>query len=287
MTNFAVKFVKIMDFKRLWKENNLVFMLKMVGLAAVVGICVITAAVYWLDSYTHHGEEVPVTDVTGMYVEEASMLLRGQNLQLVVVDSTYSKKVPLGTIVEQNPPADSKVKLGRPIYIVVNARSVRQVALPKLADMSLRQAESALKTVGLEVEDIEYEPSEYKDLVLDVKRGGVSLTEGTRLPEGAAVVLVVGFGIGTEEIAVPNLQGLSVVAARRQLLSNRFILGAVDYLEELTADNAEQFVVYEQSPAAGTLLLEGNRVNVKVTTDAMRAANANAESNTNSDEDFF
>lgn len=275
-----------MDFKRLWRENNLIFILKMFALAAIIGACIIVAAVYWLGQYTHHGEEVGVPDITGMYITEAEMLLRGQDLQIVVVDSTYSKKVPLGTIVEQNPPADALVKHGRYIYVVVNARSVRQVALPKLTDMSLRQAEAALRTAGLSVEDIEYEPSEYKNLVLDVKRGGVTLTEGARLPEGTGVVLVVGFGIGTEQVSVPNLMGLSVSAARARLLENRLILGAVNYAEDLTENNAAQFVIYSQSPAADEQLLEGSRVNVSVTTDAMRAAEA-PQAVESSDEDFF
>lgn len=275
-----------MDFKRLWRENSLIFILKMFALAAIIGAGIVVAVIYWLSQYTHHGEEVGVPDITGMYITEADMLLRGQDLQLVVVDSTYSKKVPLGTIVEQNPPADALVKHGRYIYVVVNARAVRQVLLPKLTDMSLRQAEAALRTAGLSVEDIEYEPSEYKDLVLDVKRGEESLAEGTRLPEGSSVILVVGFGIGTEQVSVPDLTGLSISAARARLLECRLIPGAVNYLEELTEDNAAQFVIYDQTPAPDELLLEGSRVNVSATTDAMRAAES-AHGNASREEDFF
>ena len=85
------------------------------------------------------------------------------------------------------------------MYLVINSREVRKVALPAVNDFSSRQANSMLTASGLQVESIEYVPSEYRDLVIDVKYQGESVTPGTPIPEGDSVILVVGRGTGLEK----------------------------------------------------------------------------------------
>ena len=272
-----------MDFKTFWKSTT-AFVLKNVIIAAILIVLLIVCAVKWLSSFTHHGEEVVVPTITGLYVEEAQILAGNEGLTIQVIDSTYSKKASLGTIVEQNPRAESNAKRGRTVYVIVNAKTVRQVPVPDLRDVSCRQAEATLKAIGLEVEGIEYEPSEYKDLVLDLKHNGEHIEPGTRINEGSLLTLVVGFGRGTENVEVPNLTGKNIADIRATLLSNRLILGSVTYDTELTEENKNCFVAYSQSVSAGSLLLEGSRIDVQMTTDLQKAATASAQL---SEEDFF
>lgn len=255
------------------------------GIAAlIIGLVLVLLVLGWLGRYARHGEEVQVPDVKGMYVDEAAILVQNEGLAIQVVDSTYSRKIPLGAIVDQNPPADSHAKRDRMVYVVVNAKQLRQVPLPDLRDVSFRQAEATLRSVGLEVGEVEYEPSVYKDLVLDVRHGDKVVEPGTRLPEGTTLILVVGFGAGTEQVRVPDVIGLKKEGVRATLLQNRLILGQVEYDEELTEENASHFVVYSQSVQAGSELLEGSRVDVKMTTSLEKAASASVAS---SEEDFF
>ena len=272
-----------MDFKTFWKSTT-AFVLKNVIIAAILIVLLIVCAVKWLSSFTHHGEEVVVPTITGLYVEEAQILAGNEGLTIQVIDSTYSKKAPLGTIVEQNPRAESNAKRGRTVYVIVNAKTVRQVPVPDLRDVSCRQAEATLKAIGLEVEGIEYEPSEYKDLVLDLKFNGEHIEPGKRINEGSLLALVVGFGRGTENVEVPNLTGKNIADIRATLLSNRLILGSITYDTELTEENKNCFVAYSQSVSAGSLLLEGSRIDVQMTTDLQKAATASAQL---SEEDFF
>ena len=272
-----------MDFKTFWKSTT-AFVLKNVIIAAILIVLLIVCAVKWLSSFTHHGEEVVVPTITGLYVEEAQILAGNEGLTIQVIDSTYSKKAPLGTIVEQNPRAESNAKRGRTVYVIVNAKTARQVPVPDLRDVSCRQAEATLKAIGLEVEGIEYEPSEYKDLVLDLKFNGEHIEPGKRINEGSLLTLVVGFGRGTENVEVPNLTGKNIADIRATLLSNRLILGSITYDTELTEENKNCFVAYSQSVSAGSLLLEGSRVDVLMTTDLQKAATASAQL---SEEDFF
>lgn len=274
-----------MNWKKFWKESNTAFVVKMMLIAAIIVAGIVIGVMYWMDRYTQHGKEVMVPDVVGLYTNEADMILQTDGLHLVVIDSTYSKKVPLGTIVEQNPPADSHVKNGRGIYVVVNAKSVKQIVLPNLQDLSYRQAEAMLRSLGLQVADVEYEPSEYKDLVLDIKKDDKSLPEGSKIAEGSSVVLVVGYGVGTEQVQVPDMAGIKLKDARKILLEHKLILGGINRDEELTEDNEDLFIIYQQSVNAGQYLLEGSRIDVRASTDMEKAATS--ASGVNDEEDFF
>lgn len=272
-----------MDLKRFFRESNTVFIIKMLLLAAVVTALIVWAVLFWLSRYTEHNIEVEVPDVCSMYLTEAEMLLSAQQLHIQVIDSTYSYKVPLGTIVEQNPPAGAKVKHGRSIYVITNAQSHRQVPLPDLHDLSYRQAEATLKAINLKVSEIQYEPSEYKDLVLDVRQNDSSLLAGTRLTEGASVVLVVGKGSGTEQVFVPDLTGKTIEEARKILLSVGLIIGATNYDQQPTPATEPDYRIYMQSPHKGEWLTEGSHVDLSLSTDTLKAQTVTIEE----EEDFF
>lgn len=266
-------------------KTNTGFVVLTFCLAVVVGVALVAATLFWLDGYTRHGQELTVPDVKGMFVDEAEMIASQKGLNIQVVDSTYSRNFPLGSVVDQTPPADSHAKEGRAIYVIVNAKAVRTVPLPDMRDVSARQAQASLRSLGFVVaEEVEYEPSVYKDLVLDVKTDGVVVEPGTRIKEGQTLTLVVGFGQGTEQVRIPDLVGKNKTDARSFLLHSRLILGAVEYDTELTPENDSLFVVYEQSPLAGTEILEGSRVDIRMTKSLEKVA---AAAVSNNDEEFF
>ena len=107
---------------------------------------------------------------------------------------------------------------------------------------------------------------------------------GTRLSEGTALVLVVGKGLGQENVQVPNLLGLSLMDCRSLLLASHLTLGAYEYDEELTDETAAKFVVYEQTPAGGGMLREGSMVNIKLSRNVEKAIMGNSHEE---DNDFF
>jgi len=266
------------------KTSNLRFL----GINFVVALSLLLVmliiVLIWLRHYTDHGHEIEVPQITGLYAEEAQSLLSGTGLKLEINDSTFSNKVPLGTIVEQMPPAESKVKLGRSIYVVINASAKRQVAIPELHDVSYRQAENMLRQLGLGVGEIQYVASAYSDLVLDVRVGESSVEAGTVVTEGTVVSLVVGRGQGSEMVSVPSLSGLHLSEARSTLLSYQLTLGHVDYDETPDETTKDEFVVYMQQPQSGTMLLEGSMVRVSLSRDIQKAANA---TNVEDEDEFF
>jgi len=222
--------------------------------------------------------EVEVADVRGMVEAEAQPILEGQGLSMVVIDSTYSDKVPFGTIVDQDPKPASHAKHGRMVYVTINATTKRQVTMPNLQDMSYRQAETTLRGMGLVVDSVyDYEPSAYRDLVLDVKSKGVSVAPGTKVPVGTRVRLVVGFGRGTEQVEVPLVVGMTLQEARSTLLRYHLTVGAVAY-DEPAEEGMKQYV-YRQTPAAGEKLLEGDMVALRLSQDIEKAATGGGHSN--------
>lgn len=264
--------------------SNVRFILQ--NMLIALGILVIGLIVLFISlrRYTAHGVEVQVPNINGLYCEEASSLLQQHGLQLLIIDSTYSTKVPLGTIVEQNPPALSNAKHGRTIYAVKNASTHKKVILPELHDVSYRQAENILRQLGLKVGEIRYEPSQYSDLVLAIMLEETSLECGTQLDEGTTVDLIIGQGQGTEMVTTPDLIGMKLNEARSLLLGQRLCIKSVRYDEEPTDENRDEYIIYSQSPIANTSIREGSGIDIKLSTNLEKAVTEDTQ--TDHDEFF-
>jgi len=255
-----------MSFKTFWKESIAGFIIKRILLAIVIFVSLAWITLILLDHYTNHGESVTVPDLQGLYVEEAQNLLENYDLYVQVIDSVYMKEKALGTIVEQIPPANSAVKKNRSIYLILNKRQVRMIPFPDVNDVSFRQADALIKSLGLSVSNVVYRPSEFKDLVIDVTFSGSRIEPGTRLPEGSAVVLVVGSGVGEDLSKVPGLIGKNLVEARNEAFASSLIIGSVNYDIPPVGDE-DQYMIYRQTPAAGQTIPDGTRINIWLTKD--------------------
>lgn len=275
-----------MKFKDFMK-SDIGFVIKMCLLALVIVLVMLLVVVKFLDLYTHHGDEVKVPDVRGMYVDEAEIYLQQSGLNLVVIDSTFTtsgKYKTHGTIIEQNPPADANTKNGSVVYTVILSKKNRQVVLPDLHDLSYRQAQVTLRTLNINVDDVQYRPSEYAGLVLGAKYRGEEVEAGFKIPEGSGVVLIVGEnGMDTGATTyVPSLAGKTLAEARQCLLDASLILGGVNYDEEVTEANQAAFRVYDQSIAYGNRTFQGARVDIYLSTNPNKASEI-----TTTEEEFF
>ena len=254
-----------------FNKSNIRFVGINIVLAVVVFLLLLVGLIAYLRHYTQHGVEIEVADIRSLAKEDAQPILEEQGLRMVVIDSTYSDKVPFGTVVDQDPLPHSHVKAGRAVYVTVNASTKRQIVMPNLQDISYRQAETTLRSLGLIVDSVyEYEPSAFRDLVLDVKSNGESVQPGDKIAVGSEVRLVVGFGRGTEEVSVPGVTGMTLQDARSMLLSHRLIVGAVHY-DEPAEEGVPQFV-YRQTPGEGEIVTEGETVALYLSADIEKAA---------------
>lgn len=253
-----------MSFRDFWKDSLVAFFLKRILLATLIFLVLAWSTLYLIKIYTNHGESVLIPDLQGLYFEEAVSLLSRHDLYAEIIDSVFVRNKPLGTIVEQIPAANSFVKRDRSIFLIVNQRQVRTIPLPELIDISIRQADALVKSLGLTVSSVEYRPSEFKGLVIDVLHNDTSITAGTRLIEGSAVKLIVGSGIGEDISSVPMLIGFSQNEARNRALSMSFIIGSLNY-DDVPDENDPSYIVYRQTPLPGAKMPAGTRINVWLT----------------------
>lgn len=164
------------------------------GAMVAVGLILVWIALLFLDNWTNHGQETEVPSVRGISYDMACQQLAAGGFECEVTDSVYDTTSRPGTVMDQSPKPGSKVKEGRLVYVTINAFSPKTVAVPNLADMSVRQAQSTLNALGITKIDIHHVPSDFKDLVIGVNCNGRPLTPGTRLPVSSRVTILVGSG---------------------------------------------------------------------------------------------
>ncbi len=221
-----------------------------INLAIAFGVVLLLVGIVsWrLSSYTRHGQAIPVPDLKGMKIEKAIETLDALNLDYVVMDSAYNVEKPLNSILEQNPKAGSKVKEGRKIYLVLNASKVPTVEVPDLAGKSsLKYATLQLKSVGLVPGNTIYRPDPHLNAVIGLEVNGRPVGKGSKLPKGTTIDIVLGDGIGGEEIFVPYVLGLTLQEATFTLQGRGINLGAIVMQAGIT--DSLRALVYKQIPA--------------------------------------
>lgn len=179
-------------------KRNKFFWWNIIGMFAFV-ILMIFIILKGLDIYTHHGEGVRVPNVKGMGVNEATLMLRNNDLVAEVSDSTYMEDKPAGTVLEVNPEPEQLVKKGRVIRLTINSLSVPLMAIPDVVEnSSLREAQVKITASGFKIDSVQYIQGE-KDWVYGVKYRGHTLMIGEKVPMGSSLVLVAGDGKDEEE----------------------------------------------------------------------------------------
>jgi beta-lactam-binding protein with PASTA domain len=126
------------------------------------------------------------------------------------------------------------------------------VNLPDVRDFSQRQAVATLEGLEIRVAGIDYVPSEYRDLVMDVRYNGHSIKPGFNLNKGTSVTLVVGQGAGSVELVTPDLTGLDMAQAIDAVHAQSLNwVTSITMLTPVNADDAKRYKIYRQDPMAG------------------------------------
>ncbi|MBL0103947.1 MAG: PASTA domain-containing protein [Bacteroidetes bacterium] len=219
-----------------------------IGILLGLLLLVFGAVSYWLGSYTHHGESISVPDLRGQKIERLKTFLADKNLDFKVNDSLFDLEKPPGTVLEQDPAPKSKVKEGRTIYLTVNSLHPPDVKMPDLADVSLRQAEAILQSFGLRVGQLSYKPDLAKNAVLDQRYKGTSVRPGKSIPKGSEIDLVLGDGVGSVEVPVPDLSGQTYGEALFVLKGSSLNVGMVHF--DPGVRDSTRAVIYKQIPEA-------------------------------------
>jgi hypothetical protein len=86
------------------------------------------------------------------------------------------------------------VKKNRMIYVTLNPSSYRRISVPDVVQITRRNAEVTLLSVGFSIGEISYRNNIGKDMVLEMRYRGELLEAGTLLQKTAAIDLVLGNG---------------------------------------------------------------------------------------------
>lgn len=165
-------------------------------LAIFAGIVLIYIALWFLDFWTFHGEERAVPDVKGQSLSTAQSNIANAGLVAVVSDSIYESFARPGTVVEQTPIPNAKVKKDGSVYLTIVAFTPKMVSIPDFYDVSERQARSMLNGLGITQIRVDYVMSEFDGLVLGARFNGVTLRPGAKVPVSAVITLEVGSNTG-------------------------------------------------------------------------------------------
>jgi beta-lactam-binding protein with PASTA domain len=235
---------------------------------------------FGLKLYTKNGQSNPVPDFYSMQVAEAQNLAQKAKLKVEVIDSSYNNEVAPGAIIDQVPEKGFGVKENRTVFLTINSKMPEQVIVPKLTNISFRQAQVLIENSGLVIGNIIYQPSEFNDLVLDVQKDSMQITAGEKLIKGESIDLVVGRVEGNTSTPLPSLIGLSINEASVELTNAMLNRGVIIYDESiLSAEDSLNARVWKQRPTPKIQrdVNLGSNIDIWVTVDQLKIEDASQQ----------
>ncbi len=217
-------------------------------MAAIFFAIIFTASIL-LHFYTRHNKFILMPDFRNLTLSAAYDLAKDNHIRIEVSDSVFSIDHIPGSILEQDIKPGTKVKKNRRVLIIINANMPEKVTLPDIDGVTLRQASATLESVGLYIGKISYVSDIASNVVLRVKKNGKIIKDNEKLQKGSYVDLELGIDRPLSLVAVPNLSGLSLREARKQIALSMFNTGKIYYDTSVkTKQDTLNAIVYKQKP---------------------------------------
>ena len=236
------------------------FYLLLLGIV-ILGAAFLLALNDWImPAYTKFDQGQTVPDIKGVSMTQARKLLVSEGFRDTVIDRRYNAAYPPDYVIDQNPGANQIVKPGRQIYLTINTSSIPKVIVPDVKNMSLRNAELQLKNYGLEMGQVSYISSPFKNTVVRQ-----SIDGGTSVERGTVISLTVSDGLGISKVKVPQLTGLRLSQAQSQIRDAGLRIGSISYQP---SDTVEPNHVLSVNPTGKDSLMEGSTIDLIVSEPA-------------------
>ena len=219
-----------------------------VNLLVAIGIALLFLFLFlkMLGWITKHGAYLKVPAVTGMKTTDAVKLLENQGFDVYIQDSVFTDTAARGIVLKQLPDPDATVKVNRTVFITVNRMVPPMIEMPRLEGQNLAFALTLLERNHLKLADTIFKPDFMIGSVLEQQYKGVRILPKTKIQWGSSITLVVGAGLGDEQMVVPSLVNMTYGEAKAYLADNGISLGGTIPFGKIT-DTASAFV-YKQSP---------------------------------------
>ena len=218
--------------------------LSIIGMVVVFSI---VAEYIVMPSYTRQNQNRIMIDIKNRNLDEVIKILNSEDYKYEVSDTLYTNKFKLGTIVDQYPKPNTRVKSGRTVRLKI-AQPEKSVAIPNLIGQSRRSAELELNQMGLLIDTVyaEYNP-EYPNGTIAWQYPKA----GDRRKKGMGIQITVSKGMPPNFFQVPNLIGLSINQAKELIFKSRLKVGKISYHQD---QDLVPYTVLDQSIKDGTVL---------------------------------
>ena len=197
-----------------------------------------------LNLYTRHDKVYELPDFTGMTTSEVEKTY-GKDYHFILIDSIYSKTQTPGSIVQQDPLPNSKVKRGRNVYYIIVAKTPERTTMPNLNNLSLRQALVLLESSGLQVKELQYVKHFARNAIREQRFNDAVIKPGTELNKGSKITLYVGLGTEERNMQLPSLYGIPASEVQHVLNMAGLNLGNETYEDR---DSIQYMKVHKMDP---------------------------------------
>jgi serine/threonine-protein kinase len=208
--------------------------------------------------YVRHGQEVILLDVRNKHIDEAEAILRINGFDIEIIDTIEKLELPPGTVIDQQPPPGYIVKRGRLVKLVVS-KGESYYPMPNLVGKVLKAAKLELDQLRIPVEAVLYR---YSSEIPEGVVAGQSIEPGLIVSPSTPVTLIVSKGPPEVVLKVPDLIGLNLEEAKRQILKAGFEVGKVRYIPD---PEFAPFTVVGQRPEPHEIMDYPTAVDLNVT----------------------
>ena len=231
------------------------------ALAIGLTLLILFIIIKGLSIYTGHGNFILVPNLIGQSIKDIEGKEQFKDFQIVIIDSIHDPKKIKGSVVNQDPIPNAKVKKGRTLYLTIVSEVPEFILMPNLVDLTERQAINTMEVMGLKLENVEYIPNEFKNVVLGQKFKGSYIKPETRIEKGSGIVLVMSSGSNDAKVNIPLLIGKKQSEVRRILESLGLKMGEEIFRDGNDTSHAK---VLKQSPAfnKGAILNVGQAIDL-------------------------
>jgi len=235
------------DTKRISRFSRWSGIVLMVAILAVAGIVSALTAM----RFAIRGREVEVPLLAGKTEDQAKEILTRNGLMLKVASSRFSSEISEGHILEQTPPAGTRLKVNRTVRVLVSLGQ-RRFAVPNLIGTSLRAAQLTLAQRKLALGKTLYAHTLAGDPSTVVHQ---SPTGGTQEGADPSVDILISLGPPADYFIMPDLIGKSADLVASRAKTEGFHLGKVNFRKY---PGVEPGVVIQQKPQAGYRLTKSD-----------------------------
>ncbi len=227
----------------------------LVLIAAIIAAGVVSALVV-IRLGMQAKEDVLTPAIEGNEVVMALEKVTQARLNLKITSLAYDAERPRNTIVSQDPKAGTTIKEGRDVRVIIS-RGPREFDMPPLIGLTQRQAANALAERGLTIGAVYkiHSPSDEGSIVAQYPSATSHVTDLDQ------VEVLVSVGRLNEPELAPNMLGMQLEAAKRDLQKAGFRIGPVTFLESAEGTGGS---VIAQNPAVGAPADAGSEVALTV-----------------------